>query len=374
MAEKTKKKVGHLLSANKLKARYPSAGTALNICIPEDEALWLPSRILAINHQLQGGLLYGHILELYGEENVGKTLLAMDFAYVTQYLGGVVLWADAESTFNGPWAQKNGLDLSRIILLPLENRTEIISDWLADTIVYWRSQLKNNEPILLVIDSLAAMETMENLEKPQADAKAEMGNRAKALDMMLRRRNPLLHRYGICGVFINQLRSKIGASKFEDPDTTPGGKAMRFYASQRVGLFKGKQIKNAKDIKVGRLVYCRLHKTKVGMPMDNIQAEVYFRETDGKLGYSKYHDFHEILMDMGIIRKSKSRYYYKDKMIANGEANLKKEIAENDKLRRKLIRKSGIMTPSIAMQRLENTKVNLYPVNVKKSKDDGEEE
>ena len=371
---KEKKKTGLPLSEQALKKRYPTAGTASSICIPEDKALWLPTRILTLNDQLGGGLLYGHIIESYGEENVGKTLLAKEFAYVCQYLGGIVLWADAESTFNGPWAERNGLDLNRIILLPMESRIEVIADWLADTIVFWRKKLTKNEPILLVIDSLAALETLENLNASQVDAKAEMGNRAKALDAMLRRRNHLFHKYGVCCYFINQLRSKIGASKFEDPDTTPMGKAMKFYASQRLAMYKGKQIKDANDLKVGRITYSRLQKTKVAMPKENIKCEVYFKETDGKLGYSKYFGFLDLLHEQGILINKKKRYYYKGVMIAQGEKAMERLFMNDDKLRKKLIRKSGVMTPSKALERIQSLNKNLYPVIEKKKKTDEDEE
>lgn len=371
MASK-KRQVGKVLSEAKLKSKYKGVGLASNICLEESKTLWIPSRVLAINDQLGGGILYGHIMELYGEENVGKTLLAKDFAYVTQYMGGMVLWADAESTFNGPWAEKNGLDLSRIYLLPIENRIEVIADWIADSIVYWRKKLVNNEPILLIIDSIARLETMENLEVAQVDAKAEMGNRAKAIDAMLRRRNHFFHKYGVAVICINQLRKKVGASQFEDPDTTPGGQAMRFYASQRLGLYKGKQIKDNKEKRVGRVVYSRLHKTKISIPKDNIQAEVYFREHEGKLGYSKYFGFIDLLVEKGILIRNKARYYYKEKMIANGEAAMIKLFSQDDKLRAKLIRKSGVLTPSKALTRLQETTQNLYPVIEKELKEDEE--
>lgn len=374
MGVKKKDKSMKLLSEKKLRLKYPASGLASTICLDEQDVLWLPSRILPFNKQLGGGIPYGHILELYGEENVGKTLMAMDFAYVCQALGGMVLWADAESTFNGPWAMKNGLDLSRIELLPIENATEVISDWIFDMVKFHRSKLTHNEPILLVIDSLAAMECLANINASQVDSKAEMGNRAKALDTMLRRRNHLFHTYGICCIFINQLRSKIGASQFEDPDTTPGGKAMRFYASLRVGLYRGALIKDKKSgKKVGRVVYCRLHKTKVAMPNENIKCEVYFQEYKGRLGYSKYFGFSEVLVEAGVLKDKKKRFYFEDKLVAHGEEAMDKAIAEDAELRKALIKKSRVMTVSAAEKRIKKATNNLYAVTTKKSDEEEEE-
>lgn len=368
-----KKATGKLMTQSVYHRRYPTAGKASSICLTEEDTLKLPSRILALNAQLGGGLFYGHIMELYGEENVGKTLLAIDFGTTAISLGGEVIWVDAESTFNGAWAMRNGLDLDKVNLLPMENKIELISDYVMDTIVMVRSRLKNNEPILLVLDSLAALECQENLETSHQESKAEMGNRAKALETFLRRRNTFFHKYGICCIFINQLRAKIGASKFEDPDTTPVGKAMKFYASQRVGAYRGKLLKDKKGKKVGRLVYVRLHKTKVSMPEENIACEVYFKEHEGKLGYSKYFGFLELLVERGILKRKKGRYYLKDKMIANGEANMQSVLENDPEIRKKLIKKAGVLTISKAREKLETLSTNLYPVSEKKIEDEDEE-
>src|SRR5690606_36681767 len=126
-----------------------------------------------------------------------------------------------------------------------------------DMIVTLRNRLTNNEPILLVNDSIAAFETLENLTTAQVDMKAEMGNRAKAIYAMVRRRNPFYIKYGVCVIYINQLRKKVGASQFEDPDTTPAGDAMKFFACNPLGLSTGKQINNPDEERVGNLVYIR---------------------------------------------------------------------------------------------------------------------
>ena len=373
MAEK--KKVGVLLSENKLRKKYPSSQVASVKALHDGEMIRIPTRVIAMNHQMGGGLPYGHIMELYGEENVGKTLLAMDMAVVTQKLGGVVLWADIESTFNPDWCIQNGLDLDKIELFSEKNAIEEAADWFADFIPFYRNKLKNNEPILLVIDSLAATDTTKNEDVSEVDAKAEMGNRAKAVDAVLRRRNKLLHRYGVATIFINQMRSKIGASQFEDPDTTPCGKAMKFYASIRIGLYRGRELKEGKGtkaVKVGRLVYSRLKKTKVAMPQGNIKAEVYFKETGGKLGYSKYYGLVDVLTDNGIVeRRRGAHYYFKDKKIAHGDDKMESIFTSKPKLRKKLISALNVNTISKTRKLIKSKAFNMYPVGKpKKSEDD----
>ena len=147
-------------SLNEMKKKF----SGFSIAAEEDDSKlpWLPSRFLAFNHVLGGGIPYGKILELFGTESSGKSLMAYDFAYSCQYLNGVVLWIDAEQSFTNSWAEINGLDLNRVIIYR-ETAIEKISDWVASMSLYWRSQLVNNEPILLILDSVSALDTEINI-------------------------------------------------------------------------------------------------------------------------------------------------------------------------------------------------------------------
>jgi recombination protein RecA len=366
-----KKQAGLILSDAEMKRRYPDAGLAVDIAITPDNTLCLPSRILPINDHMNGGIFYGTVVELFGEESTGKTLLAMDFAAVAQSLGGLVIWADAEATFNMRWAIKNGLDPAKIYLLPNENVIEIISDWQADMIVTLRSRLTNNEPILLVVDSTAALETGDNMDAADTDSGEDMGRRSKKIYQMLRKRNKLYAKYGICVIYINQIRKKPVRTKYEDPDTTPGGMAMRFYASQRIGLYRGKKIMDSNEKKIGNKVYVRTKKSKVGIPRDSVQVDVYFKESPdlNAVGYDKYSGLPELLQELGVIkRKRGGLFYYKGKMIARGDAAFRKLLIENVELRKKLIKRSGINTVSITREKINSIDKNLYKVNAKKAK------
>lgn len=362
-------------SQTALRKKYAGSGTASEIMVPAEDMLWLPSRFLAFNEQLGGGIPFGKIIEIFGQESGGKSLLAYDFAYCAQALGGIVLWADAEFAFTRTWALQNGLDLDRVELYQ-EKAIENISDWSMDMAVYYRQQLTNNEPILLVTDSIAALDCIGNMNSSQVEAKAEMGNRAKAMDKMLRTRNGLWEKLGVSVVLINQLRSKIGASQFEDPDTTPGGKATRFYASQRIGVYGGKQIKgkiNGYEDRVGRLSSIRVKKNKVAPPKPTIKgAEVYFHpEYDAPIGFSKWFGLPELLVRKGVLQRKKnsSRYYLNDKMLANGEKALYKVIKEDNKLRRKLLNASGINTISKTRKKMEGLTGNQFDVSKLTDKD-----
>jgi len=370
MAEK--KKVGVPTKDSVLKKRYPEAGLASDILVPGEDTLWLPSRILPLNYLIGGGIQYGHILEDYGEESTGKTLMALDFVCAAQSLGGIAIWDDAEGTFSAHWAVAHGVDLNRLEIYPAQNIVEKASDWIADMVVKWRKKLTNNEPILVVVDSLAALETMENINVSQQDRKAEMGNRAKAIDTLLRSRNPLFHKLGICVFCVNQVRSKIGASKYEDPDTTPGGKAMRFYASIRLGLYRGSQIKDKYKEKIGQKVYVRVKKNKIAPPRERLETEVYFVKEGENFGYNRYKGLWQALVKDEVIKRKKAIFYYKGKVIARGDEKMELILATNDDLRAKLVRRSSINTISKTRAKLASLKSNLYPVIELKKKDEDE--
>lgn len=366
-----KKKTGYLLDVKTLRRRYPESGLASTICLGAEQELRLPSRNLAINYHLGGGIKYGSIIEVSGEESTGKSLLAMDFGTVTQSLGGIVLWDDAEATFDGKWAASHGLDLNKVELLPYENQIELVSDWVADMCVYYRSKLTNNEPILLVIDSVALFDTGDALDTAEMDSKAEMGRRSFHMGKFLRKRMRIFAKYGICVLLINQLRKKVGASKFEDPNTTPLEQALKFYASQRIGLFRGKKIRKGGKSKgpwVGNEVYVRTKKNKSGVPRDNIKAEVYFREDNNNYGYHKYYGFDELLVDKNIVKRKMGKFYYKETLIAKGDDNFKQLIATDQELRSKFIKRLGINTASKTRKQIESIDKNLFPVKAKKQK------
>lgn len=185
--------------------------------VDESKRPWLPTRFLAFNKVTGGGCPFGKIIELFGEESSGKSLMAYDFAYCCQYLGGMVLWVDAEQSFTNDWATKNGLDLDKIVVYR-STSIEAISDWVANMALYWRSQLTHNEPILLVLDSVSALDTDINLNSEMLNASADMGNRAKAIYKYFRIRNEMLYSLGITQVYVNQLRKNLKAGMFENPD------------------------------------------------------------------------------------------------------------------------------------------------------------
>lgn len=355
-----KKSTIKILSEAKLRAKYHS-NTATSVV--EEDPLWLPSTILSLNAQLGGGIPYGKLLEIFGYQSTGKSLMASSFASACQKLGGKVLWIDAESAWTNYWARANDVDPSEVELL-VDNRIEVISDWARDMCYFWRSQLTNNEPILLVIDSLAMLDTMDNEDKTMSDAKAEMGNRAKKIGDFWRVRQPMFYKLGVCVIAINQVRKKLGASMFEDPNTTPGGEATKFAASQRILLTRGKKVEDSKKRKLGQTVFVRIEKNKVAPPADSVKTEVYFRENDnpGYIGYNKYMGLHDLLLQEDVIDKKGTIIKFEDQTIARGEDSLIKLLHTNKKIRQAIVKASPINTISKTRSRLSEIDNNLYPV------------
>lgn len=375
MANKVIKKAGVILTDAALSKKYHGLGKASEIAILPEDSLWIPSRNIYLNYTMGGGIPYGKICEIFGGESSGKSLVAMDFGYAAQYLGGIVLWNDAEQAFDPNWAEQNGLDLDKVMLFP-ETSIEKISDWAADMAVTYRSRLRNNEPILLVTDSTAALDCETNINAVQFDAKAEMGNRAKALYKYLRIRNQMFAELGITVIFINQLRKKVGVTRFEDPDTTPGGDAMKFFASQRLAFFQKKQIsEGVKENKIwlGNEVSVRMKKNKVAPPKPTFTTEIYFNAEYGKVGFSRYSNLTQLFLRTEVIQKIDGRagYFLKDKKIATGKADLEKVISEDDDLRSKLLRRSRVNTISRTQKKLDklvNQGINRYPIKIRKTK------
>lgn len=372
-----------LLDAKSLQKKYPDSERGI-ILLPNEKTLWLPSEALALNWQLGGGIPYGRIVELFGYESTGKSLLAMNFCKVAQMLGGHVLWADAEQCFTGDWAITNGMNLEQLDVYGA-NDVEGISDWSRDMIIFYRAKLIRNEPIVLVVDSIAALECESNINSDDVEGKAQMGNRAKAIYQFYRKRTHFFKMMGVVVIMINQVRKKLGASMFESNETTPGGDSTKFYASLRISLAAGKQIKgkivkgrfkeDTKGIKFGRTVYIGIAKNKVAPPRSNIKSQVHFIDGIlGYVGYARYHGLEEILVTEGVVKKKGSYYYYKDHSICNGDEAFLRFLNDNPDKRKLLIGKAPINTVSKTKAKIEALTTNLFPVKLKKMNEEIEDD
>lgn len=332
----------------------------------EDTGLWLPSTFFALNYQMGGGIPFGKILEIAGEESSGKSLIAYNFAYACQQLGGHVIWVDAEQSWMNSWAEENGVDPEKVTVIN-ETRIEYIADAVADLALYLRAQLTNNEPILLVLDSIAATDCSDNIDAKMTDAKAEMGGRAKALYKYFRIRNELFFRLGITQIYINQLRTALNVGFGKDSSVTTGGAALKFYASIRLAFYSGKTVtikSKSKERKVGKLVTIRLLKNKVAPPRPTIsKCPVYFNPKFHDVGFDRCYGLEDVLVENDIVEKSSGGVYkYKGSTLCRGEEKFQKLMEEDDSLRRKLLRKATINTIGTTKKRIQELNKNYFPV------------
>lgn len=333
----------------------------------KESGLWLPSTFFALNYTFGGGIPFGKILEVAGEESSGKSLIAYNFAYTTQQLGGHVIWVDAESSWMNSWAIENGVDPEKVTVVN-DTRIEYVSDVVADLAIYTRSQLTHNEPILLVIDSVAAMDCADNIDSKMVEGKAEMGGRAKALYKYFRIRSELFYRLGVTQIYINQLRTALNVGFGKDNTTTTGGVALKFYASIRAAFYSGRSItvkQKGKERKAGKLVTIRLIKNKVAPPRPTIsKCPVYFNPKFHEVGFDRCFGLEDVLVENNIIEKSSGGIYkYKGKTLARGEEKFQKLLEEDDELRRKLLRRANINTIGTTKKRLGEIDFNYFPVD-----------
>ena len=350
---------------NEIMKRY---GHTVNLKAAQitDHGLWLPFSFFALNYLTGGGIPWGKIIEIAGAESSGKTLAALDAAKSAQKLGGHVIWVDAEQAWQNSWAELNGIDLDKITVIT-DTCVENISDAIADLSIYWRSQLVNNEPILLVVDSIAALDTVDAINAKMVDGKAEMGNRAKAIYKMFRIRNELLYKLGITQIYINQIRTSLKTGFGQDPTTTPGGKALAFYASIRLLFFGGKTLTikhKSKERKVGKLITLRVIKNKVAPPRTTIsKAPAYFNPSFHEVGFDKFFGLDDVFFEEDVITKSNGGVYkYNNETLARGEEKFRQLLETDVKLRRKLLKGAEINTIGITTKKLQDLTVNLFPI------------
>lgn len=365
MAKKTK--VGlKVPTLNELNRKYGSL-IKMKASEVEDHNLWLPSTFFALNHQWGGGIPFGKIAEVAGEESSGKSLIAYNFAYTCQQLGGHVIWVDAEQSWMNSWAEANGVDPDRVTVVN-DTRIEYVSDVVADLAIYIRSQLTHNEPILLVVDSVAAMDCSDNIDAKMVEGKAEMGGRAKALYKYFRIRNELFYKLGVTQIYINQVRTALNVGFGKDNTTTTGGAALKFWASIRVAFFAGRNItvkSKGRERKAGKLVTLRVLKNKVAPPKPTIsKCPVYFNPKLHDIGFDRYFYLDEVFAEEEVIEKANGGVIkYKGEKIARGEEKFRELIESNDDLRRKLLKRAGINTIGATRKKLESISINLFPVD-----------
>ncbi|MBQ1347457.1 MAG: recombinase RecA [Erysipelotrichaceae bacterium] len=257
---------------------------------------------LAIDYALGvGGLPKGRIIEIYGPESSGKTTLALQAIAECQKSGGKAAFIDAEHAIDPRYAKALGVDVDELILSQPDSGEQALE--IAEVLI------KSGAIDLIVVDSVAAL-------VPQAELDGEMGDsniglHARLMSKAMRKLAGAMNANSCTTIFINQLREKVGVM-FGNPETTTGGRALKFYATIRIEVRKSEAIKNGQEV-IGNKVNVKVVKNKVAPPFKTCQVEIYYGE-----GISHLSEVINMGVEMGIIEKSGSWYSYNGEKIGQG--------------------------------------------------------
>jgi recombination protein RecA len=276
----------------------------------------IPTGALSLDLALGGaGIPKGRITELFGPESSGKTTLALHVIANAQRQGGVAAFIDAEHALDTTWAKKLGVDVSSLLVSQPDNGEQALE--ITEMLV------KSNSVDIIVIDSVAALTPKAEIEGEMGDS--HMGLQARLMSQAMRKLTGILCKSKTALIFINQIRMKIGVM-FGNPETTTGGKALKFYSSVRIDVRRLATIKEGADAS-GSRVRAKVVKNKIAPP---------FRETEFDIMFDSGISYEGDLLDMAsacnIIQKSGAWLNYGDMRIGQGRENAKKFLIDNKEL------------------------------------------
>ncbi len=280
----------------------------------------IPSGSLLIDNILGvGGYPKGRIVEIYGPESSGKTTLALSAIAECQKKGGKAAFVDAEHSIDPEYARNLGVDINELILAQPDSGEQALD------IV---EMLASSGAIdIIIVDSVAALVPQAELEGVMSDN--QVGLQARLMSKALRKLASVLNNNSCTVIFINQLREKVGVI-YGNPETTTGGRALKFYASVRIDIRRAEAIKDGSNI-VGNTVNVKIVKNKVAPPFKNCQIDIVY----GK-GISKNAEILEIGVEMGILKKVGSWFEYKGDRFANGKDAAKRYLDDHIELAEEL--------------------------------------
>ena len=262
-----------------------------------------------------GGVPKGRIIEIFGPESSGKTTVALHIIAEVQKAGGEAAFIDAEHALDPVYAKALGVDINNLLV----SQPDCGEDALSIT----ESLARSGAIDVIVIDSVAALVPKQEIDGDMGAS--QMGVQAKLMSQAMRKLNAVISKNNCVVVFINQLRDKIGVV-YGNPETTTGGKALKFYASVRIDIRRTEQLKNGSDI-VGNRVKCKIVKNKVAPPFKVAEFDIMY----GK-GISRVSEVIDFAVMMDIIKKSGSWFSYEGERLAQGKENVRKLFEENPAL------------------------------------------
>jgi len=283
---------------------------------------FIPTGSISLNIALGGGIPKGRIVEIYGPESSGKTTLSLHIVSELQKKKGTAAFVDAEHALDPDYAKKIGVKINDLIISQPDSGEQALE--IVEALV------RSNAVDLVVVDSVAALTPKKEIEGEMGDS--HMGLQARLMSQALRKLTSIVHKSNATIIFINQIRMKIGVV-FGNPETTTGGKALKFYSSVRIEVRKSAQIKQGENI-IGNRVKAKVVKNKVAPPFKTTEFDIMYNE-----GISYYGDVLNTGVKYNVIKKGGAWYNYEDQKLGQGYEASRKFLKENPKIANEIIAK-----------------------------------
>jgi recombination protein RecA len=295
----------------------------------------IPTGSIALDVALGiGGIPRGRVTEIYGPESSGKTTVALHIVAEAQRAGGTAAFIDAEHALDPTYAQALGVDINELLVSQPDNGEQALE--IADMLI------RSNAVDVIVIDSVAALTPRAEIEGEMGDS--HVGLQARLMSQALRKIAGSLHRSHTSAVFINQLREKIGVM-FGSPETTPGGRALKFYSSVRLDVRRIETLKDGTDA-VGNRVRVKVVKNKVAPPFRQAEFDIIYG-----VGISREGSLIDFGVEEGIVRKAGAWYTYEGDQLGQGKENARTFLREHTdiakEIERRILEKVGVVKVAV---------------------------
>jgi recombination protein RecA len=273
----------------------------------------IPTGALSLDAALGvGGVPRGRIIEIYGNESSGKTTLALHIIAETQKLDGIAAFIDAEHALDPQYAENLGVNIDNLLISQPDNGEEALE--------ICESLVRSNAVDAVIIDSVAALVPQKELEGEMGDS--HVGLQARLMSQAMRKLSGAISKSKTSCIFLNQIREKIGVM-FGNPETTPGGRALKFYSSVRIELKRSKTIKDGDEI-IGSHARAKVVKNKVAAPFKGTEFDIMYGT-----GISSSGCILDMGVDTGIVERAGSWYSYGEERLGQGRQNSKQFMEEN---------------------------------------------
>lgn len=266
-----------------------------------------------------GGVPRGRIVELYGPESSGKTTVALHIIAEAQKMGGEVAFVDVEHALDPTYAAALGVDVDNLLVSQPDSGEQALE--------IMEALVRSGAIDVVVLDSVAALTTKAEIDGNMGDS--NVGQLARLMSQAMRKLTPLLSKTNCVAIFINQIREKIGVM-YGNPETTPGGRALKFYASVIIDVRKGEAIKNGTE-PIGSRTKIKIKKNKVAPPFKECEFDIIF----GK-GISRTGEVLDMAVELDVIKKSGAWFSYNGNKLGQGRDNVKKALEENPELMKEI--------------------------------------